>query len=80
VEQFTPKVSAVIPSRNRPQIVRRAVQSALSQTCTDLEVVVVIDGPDSSTVKVLEQMNDSRVRVIELAESVGASEARNIGA
>jgi Glycosyl transferase family 2 len=80
VEQFTPKVSAVIPSRNRPQIVRRAVQSALSQTCTDLEVVVVIDGPDSITVKVLEQMNDPRVRVIELAESVGASEARNIGA
>ena len=80
MEQFTPKVSAVIPSRNRPQIVRRAVQSALAQTCTDLEVVVVIDGPDSITVKVLEQMNDPRVRVIELAESVGASEARNIGA
>jgi glycosyltransferase involved in cell wall biosynthesis len=80
VEQFTPKVSAVIPSRNRPQIVRRAVQSALAQTFTDLEVVVVVDGPDSITVKVLEQMNDPRVRVIELAESVGASEARNIGA
>jgi hypothetical protein len=80
VEQFTPKVSAVIPSRNRPQIVRRAVQSALSQTCSDLEVVVVVDGPDGITVKVLEQMNDPRVRVIELPESVGASEARNIGA
>ena len=75
-----PKVSAVIPSRNRPQIVRRAVQSALSQTFTDLEVVVVIDGPDAVTVKVLEQMNDRRLRIIELEESVGASEARNIGA
>jgi Glycosyl transferase family 2 len=75
-----PKVSAVIPSRNRPQIVRRAVQSALSQTFTDLEVVVVVDGPDATTVKVLEQMNDPRVRVIELEESVGASEARNVGA
>ena len=75
-----PKVSAVIPSRNRPQLVRRAVQSALSQTYTDLEVVVVIDGPDGVTVKVLEQMDDPRLRVIELAESVGASEARNIGA
>ena len=75
-----PKVSAVIPSRNRPQIVRRAVQSALSQTFTDLEVLVVVDGPDATTVKVLEQMNDPRLRVIELEESVGASEARNIGA
>ena len=76
-----PKVSAVIPSRNRPQLVRRAVQTVLSQTYTDLkEAVVVIDGPDDTTVKVLEQMNDPRLRVIELGESVGASEARNIGA
>jgi hypothetical protein len=75
-----PKVSAVIPSRNRPQFVRRAVLSALSQTFTDLEVLVVVDGPDATTVKVLEQMNDPRLRVIELEESVGASEARNIGA
>jgi hypothetical protein len=80
VEQFTPKVSAVIPSRNRPQIVRRAVLSALAQTFTDLEVVVVVDGPDVITVEVLRQMNDPRLRVIELEESVGASEARNIGA
>jgi hypothetical protein len=43
-------------------------------------VVVVVDGPDATTVKVLEQMNDPRLRVIELEESVGASEARNIGA
>ena len=74
------KSALLYRSRNRPQIVRRAVQSALSQTFTDLEVLVVVDGPDATTVKVLEQMNDPRVRVIELDESVGASEARNIGA
>jgi glycosyltransferase involved in cell wall biosynthesis len=74
-----PKVSVVIPTRNRAQIVRRAVQSALDQTFTDLEVVVVVDGPDGNTVELLQQIDDPRLRVIELQESVGGAEARNIG-
>jgi len=75
-----PRVSAVIPSRNRPELVCRAVRSVLSQTMQDIEVVVVVDGPDPLTIRALEQFADSRVRVIALEESVGGSEARNIGA
>jgi len=74
-----PRISVVIPTRNRAQIVRRAVQSALGQTFTDLEVVVVVDGPDGNTIELLQQTNDPRLRVISLEESVGGSEARNIG-
>jgi glycosyltransferase involved in cell wall biosynthesis len=74
-----PRVSVVIPSRDRAPIIRRAVESALAQTFTDLEVVVVVDGPDSKTIQLLRQISDPRLRVIELEESVGGSEARNIG-
>ncbi len=49
-----PLVTAVIPTRNRPELVLRAVRSALAQTYANLEVVVVIDGPDPSTVQALE--------------------------
>ena len=42
-------VSAVIPTRNRPDLVLRAVNSALNQTYRELEVIVVIDGPDAAT-------------------------------
>jgi glycosyltransferase involved in cell wall biosynthesis len=70
----------VIPTRNRPEFVCRAVRSALNQTYANLEVVVVVDGPDSSTVKALEQLNEPRVRVVALEENVGGGEARNIGA
>jgi glycosyltransferase involved in cell wall biosynthesis len=76
----TPKVSAVIPSRNRPELVCRAVRSALYQTFQDLEVIVVVDGPDAATMSALGQIEDGRLRVIQLDESVGGSEARNIGA
>jgi glycosyltransferase involved in cell wall biosynthesis len=75
-----PKVSAVIPSRNRPELVCRAVKSVLNQTMQDLEVVVVVDGPDPVTIRALEQFGDPRVRIIPLEQSVGGSEARNIGA
>jgi len=74
-----PVVSAVIPTRNRPELVVRAVRSALAQTFTDLEVVVVIDGPDSETAKALSDIGDSRLRWIVLSESGGANRARNAG-
>ncbi len=45
----TPDVSVVVPTRARPELVTRAVRSALAQTVADIEVIVVIDGPDEPT-------------------------------
>lgn len=73
------EVSAVIPTRNRPDLVCRAIRSVLAQTFLELEVVVVIDGPDTATENALAQFTDTRLRVISLPENVGGSEARNIG-
>jgi glycosyltransferase involved in cell wall biosynthesis len=74
-----PLVSAVIPTRNRPEVVRRAVHSALNQTYPNVEVIVVVDGPDPATVERLEALNERRLRVVALPENVGGSEARNRG-
>jgi glycosyltransferase involved in cell wall biosynthesis len=75
-----PLITAVIPTRGRPDLVVRAVQSALHQTYPNVEVIVVVDGPDASTVETLEALREPRLRVITLAENAGGSEARNIGA
>src|SRR5215475_1696049 len=74
-----PEVSVVIPTRSRPDLVLRAVRSVLGQTMTDLEVVVVIDGPDPDTEAALETLGDPRVRTVPLDVSSGAPTARNIG-
>src|SRR5687768_2514241 len=74
-----PAVSVVIPTRARPELVRRAVRSALDQTLRDIEVVVVVDGPDPPTRQTLADIDDSRLRVVELAERGGAPAARNAG-
>jgi cellulose synthase/poly-beta-1,6-N-acetylglucosamine synthase-like glycosyltransferase len=40
-----PIVTVVIPTRNRPALVLRAVKSALEQTLANVEVIVVVDAP-----------------------------------
>jgi glycosyltransferase involved in cell wall biosynthesis len=74
-------VSAVIPTHGRPDLLRRAVHSALAQTLRAIEVVVVIDGEDPVTRLALEEWarQDGRLRIVALAKSVGGSDARNRG-
>src|SRR5262245_37218746 len=75
----TPDVSVVIPTLNRPELVTRAVGSALAQTVDAVEVIVVIDGPDDATRTALAAITDPRLRVVELTERGGAPNARNAG-
>jgi glycosyltransferase involved in cell wall biosynthesis len=74
-----PEVSVVIPTRARPELVTRAVSSALGQTVREIEVIVVIDGPDPATRGTLAGIGDERLRVVELDASGGAPAARNVG-
>ena len=72
-------ISVVIPTRDRPKLVKRAVESALGQTLQEIEVIVVIDGVDSATFAVLASINDSRLQIVQLPTSRGGSGARNAG-
>nr|WP_296064034.1 glycosyltransferase family 2 protein [uncultured Actinoplanes sp.] len=76
----SPDVSVVIPTWNRPELATRAVLSALAQTHENLEVVVVVDGPDPDTVAALDAVGDPRLRVIVLPSQGRAPNARNQGA
>ncbi|MFV2099578.1 glycosyltransferase family 2 protein [Micromonospora sp. LOL_024] len=75
----TPEVSVVVPTFARPALVTRAVRSALAQTVDDIEVIVVVDGPDEETGKALAEIGDPRLRVVELPGKGGAPNARNVG-
>ena len=75
-----PDVTVVVPTRFRPDLVSRAVRSALAQTHGNLEVVVVVDGPDDDTEDALALIADPRLRVIVLPAKGGAPNARNPGA
>jgi glycosyltransferase involved in cell wall biosynthesis len=72
-------ISAIIPTRNRPDLLLRAARSALAQTYENLEVVIVIDGRDVTTSKAIESVVDKRLRVVTLDQIVGGAAARNEG-
>jgi glycosyltransferase involved in cell wall biosynthesis len=72
-------VSAIIPTRNRPELLERAVRSVLAQTFQDFEIIVVIDGPDENTRPSMLVTLDPRIRVLSLPKNVGLAEARNEG-
>ncbi|GIF73618.1 glycosyltransferase family 2 protein [Asanoa siamensis] len=74
-----PEVSVVIPTRSRPALVTRAVRGVLGQTFDNLEVIVVVDGPDEETVAALAAIPDPRLRTVVLPSSGGAPNARNAG-
>lgn len=78
-QQQRPLVSTVIPTRERPQLLRRAVESALRQTEQNIEVIVVVDGSDPATEAELDTIGDKRLVRVSLDNAVGAAEARNVG-
>jgi glycosyltransferase involved in cell wall biosynthesis len=76
---MTTLVSVVIPSASHPHLVRRAVASVLAQSMTDLECIVVLDGPRPQTEADLSPISDPRLRVLTTPEQRGAAYARNCG-
>lgn len=75
---LNPKVSVIIPLYNKAPYIKRAIDSVLSQTIQDFEILVVNDGSTDEGEIIVQQCNDSRIRVIN-QENQGVSVARNNG-
>lgn len=76
-QQSMPLVSIIIPTHNRGEWLRDAVDSALAQTWPAVEVIVVDDGSTDGTAGLLAAYQD-RVRVVH-QDNQGVSAARNHG-
>lgn len=75
-----PFFTVVITTYNRARIVRRCLDSCLSQAFASFEVVVVDDGSDDGTVAALEREPDPRLRVVVHETNRGINPARFSGA
>jgi glycosyltransferase involved in cell wall biosynthesis len=73
-----PLVSVIIPAFNAAKYVGKAVTSALAQTVTDIEIIVVDDGSTDGTRSVISAISDKRVKYL-YQENLERSAARNHG-
>jgi glycosyltransferase involved in cell wall biosynthesis len=74
-------VSVIIPTYNRVNTLSRAIESVLNQTHSNLELIVIDDGSDDSTVELVSEMEskDKRIKYFRLSENKGVAVARNVG-
>lgn len=74
------KITVIIPVYNSEKNISRCLESIINQTYCNWEVVVVDDGSEDNSLKILQQYekNDNRIKVIS-QKNEGAGSARNKG-
>lgn len=73
-----PRLTVVIPTRNRAHLLPRAIRSVLGQG-EDVELVVVDDASTDQTAEYLKSVDDRRLRHFRCERPKGAAGARNVG-
>lgn len=72
-------ISVIIPTYNRSDLVLKAIDSVISQSYSNLEIIVVDDASQEDIAGVIEQVNDGRIQYIRHPQNLGGSESRNTG-
>jgi glycosyltransferase involved in cell wall biosynthesis len=74
-----PLVSIVIPTYNRANLIGETIQSVINQSYTQWEIIVVDDGSEDDTQKVVGGYADTRVRYVRIAHTGKLGAVRNYG-
>lgn len=77
------KITVIIPTYNRSKLLERALKSAINQSYTDIEIIIVDDSDDNEerikNKKRVEELNDKRVVYLVTNGKEGGGKARNMG-
>lgn len=74
-------VSVIIPTRNRKELLERAIHSVLNQTYSPIEIIVVSDGSTDGTATLVSSLQKTypQIKYFKHGHSKGAPKARNHG-
>lgn len=72
------KVSIIVPVYNVEKYIYQCIDSLCKQTMKEIEIIVVDDGTEDNSISIVEEFNDSRIKIIS-QKNAGLSAARNKG-
>lgn len=78
---MTTEVSVIIPVFNTGKYLNKCINSIINQTIKNIEIICVNDCSTDNSLEILQDFakKDNRIKVIDLKENKGVSNARNTG-
>lgn len=73
------KISVLLPVYNCEQFIYEAVNSVLSQTYEDFELLIIDDCSTDNTLKIVKKFKDSRILIIQKEKNTGYTDSLNYG-
>ncbi|MBK7307258.1 MAG: glycosyltransferase family 2 protein [Chitinophagaceae bacterium] len=75
--ETAPKISIIMPTYNRAHLIGETVDSIRNQTFTNWELLIMDDGSDDNTEKIIEQYNDDRIQFYKGGRTGAVSKLKN---
>ncbi|MEH2390190.1 MAG: glycosyltransferase [Nostoc sp.] len=75
---YVTAISVIIPAYNSEKTIKETIESVLNQTFANFELIIINDGSQDSTVDVITQIQDSRIRLFSYPNA-GGNVSRNRG-
>ncbi len=76
---MTPRVSVVMPIYNVQHFVKSAIDSVLSQSFTNFELILINDCSTDQSLAICKSIHDHRIRIVNHEQNKGLAAARNSG-
>lgn len=72
-------VSIIMPCFNSEKFIKESINSVLSQTYHDFELIIIDDASKDNSLDIIRSFNDHRIKILELTTNQGAGFSRNKG-
>ena len=76
---MTPFFSVIIPSFNHAKFIGKAIQSVISQSFSDLEIIIIDNNSNDDTDQIIAQFLDKRIKIIKINNDGIIAKSRNVG-
>ncbi|MDZ8241366.1 MAG: glycosyltransferase [Nostoc sp. ChiQUE01a] len=73
-----PQISVIIPAYNSEKTIKATIESVLKQSFSNWELIIINDGSKDSTLEIISQFDDSRIKVFSF-DNAGGNVSRNRG-